>query len=123
MRSTLDFNALVSFCDDVIDCEEPLVEESIEVLQLLVVNAIRQIKHSNSRIVCSQSYGIKSIRYFQYDKLATALLALLVCVILLEALSRILRKSAVHWSLGVIGLGAILGSWSLGISWLEILLK
>jgi phosphonate transport system permease protein len=61
-----------------------------------------------------------SIRYFQYDKLATALLALLVCVILLEALSRILRKSAVHWSLGVIGLGAILGSWSLGISWIEI---
>ena len=46
-----------------------------------------------------------SIRYFQYDKLATALLALLVCVILLEFISVILRGQHVGWSLGFVVLG------------------
>lgn len=61
-----------------------------------------------------------SIRYFEYDKLATALMALLVCVILLEVVSRLLRKSPVHWSLSVVAIGAVWGSWLLDIAWLDL---
>ena len=61
-----------------------------------------------------------SIRYFEYDKLGTALIALLVSIFLLEIVSRFLRKAATRWSLIVVSLGAVLGSWSLGITWLEL---
>ncbi|MBT6175649.1 MAG: ABC transporter permease subunit [Deltaproteobacteria bacterium] len=61
-----------------------------------------------------------SIRYFQYDKLATALLALLLCVILLEISSLILRRSRAYWSIGTIAVGALWGSLTLGVVWFDL---
>jgi phosphonate transport system permease protein len=61
-----------------------------------------------------------SIRYFQYDKLATALLAVLACVVLLEFLSVFLRRAHARWSLALLGVGCWLGLGELNIPWSEL---
>lgn len=58
-----------------------------------------------------------SIRYFQYDKLATALLAVLACIIVLEALSVFLRRTSMRLTLVLTMLGAWYGFTSLKIPW------
>lgn len=62
-----------------------------------------------------------SIRYFQYDKLATTLLAVLVFVLLLEMVSQRLRQRSTRWTLGLAGLGAGLACHRLDIPWAELL--
>ncbi len=61
-----------------------------------------------------------SIRYFQYPKLATALLAVLVYVIALEFLSILLRRLAGVWPAILFGLGALAGFLVLDIPWVEL---
>ncbi len=58
-----------------------------------------------------------SIRYFQYDKLGTALLAVLVCIVVFELLSSLLRRRGTAWSLALLGLGVALGALLLDIPW------
>lgn len=56
-----------------------------------------------------------SIRYFQFDKLATTLLAVLLFVIALELLGARLRQSSFKWTLGFAGAGTVAA-----LAWLEI---
>lgn len=58
-----------------------------------------------------------SIRYFQYDKLATALLAVLAYVIALELVSLALRKMSAIWPFALFGIGAIAGFVWLDVPW------
>lgn len=58
-----------------------------------------------------------SIRYFQYDKLATSLLAVLGAVICLEAISWLLRRRHLGWSLGFVSLGGVAGFLGSDIRW------
>jgi len=58
-----------------------------------------------------------SIRYFQYDKLATSLLAVLACVIVLELVSVLLRRLSAWWSVGAITVGAAAGMSALVVPW------
>ncbi len=58
-----------------------------------------------------------SIRYFQYDKLATALLAVLACVVVLELLSLVLRRRHAGISAGFLVSGTVMGLMSLHIGW------
>jgi phosphonate transport system permease protein len=58
-----------------------------------------------------------SIRYFQYDKLATTLLAVLAFVIALEVVSAELRKRSFRWSLAFAGLGGAFAFYKLDIPW------
>ena len=62
-----------------------------------------------------------SIRYFQYDKLATTLLAVLAFVMALEMLSAQLRQRSVRWSLAFAGLGGALAFYQLDIPWGDLL--
>ena len=61
-----------------------------------------------------------SIRYFKYDKLATALLAVLGCVALFEVLSAGLRRVAARWSMLLVVLGSWWGAALLEIPWAEL---
>lgn len=56
-----------------------------------------------------------SIRYFQFDKLATTLLAVLAYVVALEVASGFLRKRKARWTCGLFALGALFG-----VAWLDI---
>ncbi|RMH39954.1 MAG: ABC transporter permease subunit [Deltaproteobacteria bacterium] len=58
-----------------------------------------------------------SIRYFQYDKLATALLAVLAYVVALEIASARLRRARPGWPLALFCAGAIAGVARLDIPW------
>ena len=62
-----------------------------------------------------------SIRYFQYDKLATALLAVIVYVLLLELVSHGLRRARPLVSVAVFALGATCALVLLKIPWAELL--
>ena len=61
-----------------------------------------------------------SIRYFQYQKLATALLAVVAYVIALELVSITLRKMSGIWPAVLFGIGAVAGFLSLDIPWREL---
>jgi len=58
-----------------------------------------------------------SLRYFQYDKLATTLLAVLAFVMGLELISAQLRQRGLRWSLGFAALGATWAFYKLEIPW------
>jgi phosphonate transport system permease protein len=61
-----------------------------------------------------------SIRYFEYDKLATALIAILVFVIVLEFVSAILRQKPLRWSLLFAVVGGAVSIAYLNIPWPEM---
>lgn len=61
-----------------------------------------------------------SIRYFQYDKLATTLLAVLLFVVLLEIVSAELRKRNFRWTLGFASFGTMAAVSSLDIPWMDL---
>lgn len=61
-----------------------------------------------------------SIRYFEFDKLATALIAVLVFVITLEIVSAYLRRSPVKWAAGFAAVGGIASFIYLDIPWLDL---
>lgn len=58
-----------------------------------------------------------SIRYFEFDKLATALLAVLAFVVALELVSAQLRQRPVRWTLGLAAAGTALALHQLEIPW------
>jgi phosphonate transport system permease protein len=61
-----------------------------------------------------------SIRYFQFDKLATTLIAVLVFVIALEIVSAKLRQSNFKWTVLFAGIGAVAAVAWLEIPWLDL---
>ena len=61
-----------------------------------------------------------SVRYLQYDKLATALLAVLAFVIALEAASAFLRRRRIRWTLSAVGLGSLAAVLYLDIPWAQL---
>jgi len=61
-----------------------------------------------------------SLRYFEYDKLATTLLAVLVFVVLLELASAQLRQRALRWTLGLAALGMGWALQVLDIPWRDL---
>lgn len=61
-----------------------------------------------------------SIRYFQFDKLATALLAVLAFVIALEVVSSWLRQRPMRWALGFAVVGGAVSFWMLDIPWIDL---
>lgn len=61
-----------------------------------------------------------SIRYFQYDKLATTLLAVLAFVVVLEIVSAELRKRNFRWTLGFASFGTISALICLDIPWRDL---
>jgi phosphonate transport system permease protein len=61
-----------------------------------------------------------SLRYFQYDKLATTLLAVLVFVVGLELLSTRLRRWPLRWTLGLGAAGTAWALTQLEIPWSEL---
>ena len=58
-----------------------------------------------------------SIRYFQYDKLATTLLAVLAFIVVLEQVSAQLRKRDFRWSLGLAGIVGAIAIFKLDVPW------
>lgn len=58
-----------------------------------------------------------SIRYFQYDKLATVLMAVLAYVLVLEIAGHTLRRARPRWSLALLLLGALAGIAILEVPW------
>ena len=62
-----------------------------------------------------------SIRYFQYDKLATTLMAVLAFVVVLEIVSAELRKRGLRWTLVFAGLGSIAAVARLEIPWRDLI--
>lgn len=61
-----------------------------------------------------------SLRYFQYDKLATTLLAVLAFVVALELLSNRLRRAATGWTLGLSAVGALWAWLRLDVPWADL---
>lgn len=61
-----------------------------------------------------------SIRYFQFDKLATTLLAVLAFVIALELVSAKLRRANFKWTLGFATLGSVAAILALDIPWRDL---
>ncbi len=61
-----------------------------------------------------------SVRYFQYDKLATALLAVLVYVIAFELLSSVLRRRRIRWTFGFAAVVSAASLVYLDIPWREM---
>ena len=61
-----------------------------------------------------------SIRYFQYDKLATTLLAVLAFVVVLELVSLQLRHRPLRWTLALAALGSAWAFWQLDIPWADL---
>jgi len=62
-----------------------------------------------------------SIRYFEFDKLGTCLLAVLVFVILVELASGYLRGRPSKWSMTIAGIGCAVAIIRLDIPWSELL--
>ncbi|MBI3382061.1 MAG: ABC transporter permease subunit [Aquabacterium sp.] len=62
-----------------------------------------------------------SLRYFQYDKLATTLLAVLAFVVALELVSAQLRQRRARWSLGLAAMGSAWALHQLDIPWADLL--
>ncbi|MEJ7804408.1 MAG: ABC transporter permease subunit [Telluria sp.] len=62
-----------------------------------------------------------SIRYFQFDKLATTLFAVLLFVILLEIVSAKLRKSEFKWTFGFAAVGTAAAVLWLDIPWKDVI--
>ncbi|MEM9491878.1 MAG: phosphonate ABC transporter permease, partial [Myxococcota bacterium] len=62
-----------------------------------------------------------SIRYYQFDKLATALLAVLALMILIEALSARLRRLPTWTSVALLSALSGAGMLYLGVPWSEVL--
>jgi phosphonate transport system permease protein len=62
-----------------------------------------------------------SIRYFQFDKLATTLLAVLVFVIALEIVSAKLRQTSFKWTLSFATIGTVAAVVRLDIPWADLL--
>ena len=62
-----------------------------------------------------------SIRYFEFDKLATALLAILALVVALEAVGAWLRKKPWSWTLTGAVVGGGMALWLLDIPWRDLL--
>jgi phosphonate transport system permease protein len=62
-----------------------------------------------------------SVRYFEYDKLATALLAVLLFVVALELLSAWLRRSPTRYTLVAAALGGTAALWFLELPWRDLL--
>lgn len=63
---------------------------------------------------------VLSIRYFEYDKLATTLMAVLFFVILLEMVSAWLRQRHFRWALGFAVLGGTASFIYLDVPWVEL---
>ncbi len=61
-----------------------------------------------------------SIRYFEFDKLATALLAILALVVALEAVSAWLRKKPLSWAVAAAVGGGGMALWLLDIPWSDL---
>ena len=61
-----------------------------------------------------------SIRYFQYEKLATTLLAVLAFVVVLELVSAELRKRDFRWTVGFASIGTIASLIALDIPWRDL---
>jgi phosphonate transport system permease protein len=61
-----------------------------------------------------------SVRYFEFDKLATALLAVLALVIALEAASALLRRRRIRWTLASVALGSLAAVVYLDIPWAQL---
>ena len=61
-----------------------------------------------------------SIRYFQDDKLATTLLAVLAFVVALEIVSAELRKRNFRWTVGFASLGTLAAVFMLDIPWRDL---
>ncbi|OED42247.1 hypothetical protein AB833_06195 [Chromatiales bacterium (ex Bugula neritina AB1)] len=61
-----------------------------------------------------------SIRYFEFDKLATALLAVLLLVIFLEFVSAYLRKAPLRYTIALIVCGTFVSVLYLKIPWMEL---
>jgi phosphonate transport system permease protein len=64
-----------------------------------------------------------SVRYFEFDKLATILMAVLAFVILVEVASTVLRRKPLRWSVSVALAGSAWALLSLNIPWSEISLS
>ena len=62
-----------------------------------------------------------SVRYLEYEKLATALIAVLVLVVAVESASSFLRRRRLRWTLAAAGLGALAAFLALDIPWAEML--
>ncbi len=62
-----------------------------------------------------------SIRYFQFDRLATTLLAVLAFVVALEVLSSVLRRVSIKWSLAFGIIGGAVSFHYLDIPWADLL--
>jgi len=60
-----------------------------------------------------------AVRYFEYDKLATALLAVLAYVVVLEIASAVLRRTHVGWPLLFLAVGTGAGWLLLEVPWAE----
>ncbi len=58
-----------------------------------------------------------SIRYYQYNKLSTALLAVLLVIVLFEQLSAKLRNHRTFWSISLLAGASIGAVWMLDIPW------
>lgn len=61
-----------------------------------------------------------SLRYFQYDKLATTLIAVLGFVVALEWLSNRLRRAPTRWTLGLGAVGTVWALMRLDIPWRDL---
>ncbi|WP_290876907.1 ABC transporter permease [Aquabacterium sp.] len=61
-----------------------------------------------------------SLRYFEYNKLATTLMAVLAFVVVLEWLSAQLRQRALAWSVGLATLGSAWALHQLDIPWADL---
>jgi phosphonate transport system permease protein len=61
-----------------------------------------------------------SVRYFEFDKLATTLLAVLAFVIALELVSAGLRRVSVKWTLASAALGGLASFYYLDIPWVDL---
>ncbi len=64
-----------------------------------------------------------SVRYFEYDKLATILLAVLLFVVLVEIASSLLRQRPLRWSVAVALVGSLWALIALNIPWSEMSLS
>ena len=62
-----------------------------------------------------------SVRYFQFDKLGTALLAVLACVVALEFTSQLLKRQHVSWSVGTVAVGVVWGLSLLDVRWSQLI--
>jgi phosphonate transport system permease protein len=61
-----------------------------------------------------------SVRYFEYDKLATALLAVLAYVIAFEIISALLRRCRIKWTLWSAAAGSLVALAYLDIPWTQM---